>query len=680
MAMTVGERTRLRFFFGALGCVPLFLSGWFGWLQVLQAGEMKRPEGGRVALLAQAAEVQHERREHLPGARGTIVDRHGAILAMDCDAFEVRAEITIPRKHSADCKDARAYLLGMSRSLADALCRDNGLADRTAARAEHFTRIRDRIEAAFAWKDFPADGPLPAGAKRVREILVDRGVAVLSVIEALEELDRDQDGVLLHMQHDHARVYPEREVTYGLVGYVEDKPVLSPAGKLLAYRETALAGLEAVPELLPGAPGEREFHVDSKSHRFFTGVGRSAASPSRVESTIDLELQKAASRELERQALAVSGDAKDRPLWGALLMVEIATGDVLAAASWHRDVKHPRGAAFTPYQLLYEPGSIVKPLLFAYAREHKELDWDRSFDCSSTGADHHLDVPEVGGRRVRDDHGCGILTPHGILVNSSNIGSVKVGSLLSRDDWRRYLDVFGFERTLGLQMPAELVGYASKKGWLPGIKPAAFKKWTGSSYSIGYEHQVNALQMARAYLTLLNGATRELRMVRAVEVDGQRRERSVVAGSREFSPQTIEEVCAAMRDVLTDAQESTGRHVVAAFRKEGVELQGLLGGKTGTAKSRTTIKGKGTVEVRNASFVGFAPAEAPRYLVVCVLQRDDSARFYGGSYAAPPAVRLLLEALRLEERRRLGQGPQVSATPGSSGRSPRVAETGQAGR
>ena len=135
-----------------------------------------------------------------------------------------------------------------------------------------------------------------------------------------------------------------------------------------------------------------------------------------------------------------------------------------------------------------------------------------------------------------------------------------------------------------------------------------------------------------------------------------------------------------MRDVLTDAQESTGRHVVAAFRKEGVELQGLLGGKTGTAKSRTTIKGKGTVEVRNASFVGFAPAEAPRYLVVCVLQRDDSARFYGGSYAAPPAVRLLLEALRLEERRRLGQGPQVSATPGSSGRSPRVAETGQAGR
>ena len=84
--------------------------------------------------------------------------------------------------------------------------------------------------------------------------------------------------------------------------------------------------------------------------------------------------------------------------------------------------------------------------------------------------------------------------------------------------------------------------------------------------------------------------------------------------------------------------------------------------------------------MRNASFVGFMPAAAPRYLAVCVLQRDDSARFYGGSYAAPPAARLLLEAMRLEERRRLGQGPQVSATPGSSGRGLLAAETGQAGR
>jgi cell division protein FtsI (penicillin-binding protein 3) len=281
---------------------------------------------------------------------------------------------------------------------------------------------------------------------------------------------------------------------------------------------------------------------------------------------------------------------------------------------------------------------------------------------------------------VRDDHACGALASHGILVNSSNIGAVKVGSLLARNDWASYLDVYGLRRSLSLPMPNERQGHVASKGWLPGIKEPAFKKWTGSSYSIGYEHQVNAMQMARAYLTMLSGSRRELRLVRSVTVDGNRIEQPIVRGQREFSADTVELVRAALSEVISDDEGATGRHMVAAFRKEGTELVGLLAGKTGTAKSRTVIKGKGTVEVRNASFVGFMPAAAPRYLAVCVLQRDDSARFYGGSYAAPPAARLLLEAMRLEERRRLGQGPQVSATPGSSGRGLLAAETGQAGR
>ena len=680
MAVTQQERLRLRMIFGGMAVVPVFLGGWFAWIQVLQKGDMKRPDGQRVALSAEAATMQHQRKEKLPSARGTIRDRHGAILAMDCDAFEVRAEISTPKRVRRDVNAVRTWLRDLARSFADALCKDAGLADRAAARATHFERIEQRLSDAFGLRDLPATGAAPETFPWRREILVDRGVAVLSVIEALEELDRTQASVLLHMQHDHARVYPERQVTYGLVGYVEDQPVRNEAGKLLGYEERATAGLEAHTALLPGASGEREFRVDAKNLRFFTGIGHAASAPSAIESTIDLELQKAASRELERQAMAVSENDARRPLWGAMVLVEVETGDVLAAASWHRDVKHPRGAAFTPYQSLYEPGSIVKPLLFAYAHANCGLDWNRVYDCSSTGSDHHCDVPEVGGRRVRDDHACGALSSHGILVNSSNIGAVKVGSLLSRNDWARYLDVFGLRRSLSLPMPNERQGHVASKGWLPGIKEPAFKKWTGSSYSIGYEHQVNAMQIARAYLTMLSGCSRELRLVRSVTVDGSRIEQPIARGQREFSADTVELVRAALGEVISDDEGATGRHMVAAFRKEGTELVGLLAGKTGTAKSRTVIKGKGTVEVRNASFVGFMPAAAPRYLAVCVLQRDDSARFYGGSYAAPPAARLLLEAMRLEERRRLGQGPQVSATPGSSGRGLLAAETGQAGR
>ena len=99
-------------------------------------------------------------------------------------------------------------------------------------------------------------------------------------------------------------------------------------------------------------------------------------------------------------------------------------------------------------------------------------------------------------------------------------------------------------------------------------------------------------------------------------------------------------------------------------KEEGIDLHGLVAGKTGTAVSATVVKGKGKLEVRNASFVGFAPANNPRYLAVCVLQKEGNARFYGGSYAAPPAIRLLLHALRMEEQRRLRQEPQVSVAPG----------------
>jgi hypothetical protein len=65
---------------------------------------------------------------------------------------------------------------------------------------------------------------------------------------------------------------------------------------------------------------------------------------------------------------------------------------------------------------------------------------------------------------------------------------------------------------------------------------------------------------------------------------------------------------------------------------------GVIAGKTGTSVNKAT-------QVRTASFAGFAPVAAPRYLAFCVLQKDRAEGFYGGRYAAPAATRLLLHAL-----------------------------------
>ena len=72
------------------------------------------------------------------------------------------------------------------------------------------------------------------------------------------------------------------------------------------------------------------------------------------------------------------------------------------------------------------------------------------------------------------------------------------------------------------------------------------------------------------------------------------------------------------------------------------------------------LAGGQTVTMRNASFVGLMPAEDPKWLAVCVLQKKGGrARFYGSSYAAPPAVRLLLRCQELHGHDLLRQGPRM---------------------
>jgi cell division protein FtsI/penicillin-binding protein 2 len=141
----------------------------------------------------------------------------------------------------------------------------------------------------------------------------------------------------------------------------------------------------------------------------------------------------------------------------------------------------------------------------------------------------------------------------------------------------------------------------------------------------------------------------------------------------------VDLVMAAMTDVVSSDQHSTGRTVHAKMLKdEGIDVHGLIAGKTGTAKMTQRTRGV-AVEMRNASFAGILPPERPRYLAVCILQRDDDARFYGGSYAAPPVARLLLQAQKLEQRRRLRLEPQVSVAPGvqaGPGGGPETTETG----
>jgi len=668
VALRPGERTRVRLLFFSMGTVPVFLACWLAHIQVFQKGQLSRgPDRPPLRLGAAAVDAQSDVTVKLPAPRGTILDRHGAVMAIDCDTYEVRAEVRVPPKEREDAGRFHGFLGTLAVDLADALVRDPAGQERSQLRERHQTAIAERLVRAFKTADLPRSGALPKGAVPSRaNVLVCTDVDALANITALRAVDAARSHLTLDLQLKHKRVYPDREYTWGIVGFEMTVEVPGPRGpKDRSYVRWGATGMERLRVLLPGESGARTVMQDVGQRYYWTGPAELPSPAAMLHTTVDLELQRAACRELDRQAATRAATGKvTLPQWGSLLLVDVQTGDVLAMASFHRDEPNPKLAQVAPYQALYEPGSIVKPLVFAWALQKGGLDWNESIDCTSSGQ-HHERVVEETGRRVRDDHAVGVVSPHWALVNSSNIGAVKVGAKLSKDQWQDWFRYHGFGRSLDLGLVHEQVGGHHKDIFAP--KPETqFRRWSLSSFSQGYELQVNAMQVARAYLSMLRGRQSDLKLYRSVDLGD-----SAVAPvdtdnrPRELDPSTIEAVTAALTDVLSADEGATGRFVRDRFEKEeGIELHGLVAGKTGTAVSSTVVKGKGKLEVRNASFVGFAPANNPRYLAVCVLQKEGNARFYGGSYAAPPAIRLLLHALRMEEQRRLRQEPQVSVAPG----------------
>ena len=269
------------------------------------------------------------------------------------------------------------------------------------------------------------------------------------------------------------RSYPERELTYGLVGHIDTVRRTDPTTQRTSIETVGVCGIEAF-DALDSAPGEaRGFKQDGRGRPYFQAPLANVGRPNVVHATIDLDLQRIAQRELAAKAEAgTKADGTSLPLWGALLLIEVATGDVLAAASWHRDVKDPKAASWTPYQQIYEPGSIVKPLVFAYALQAGAVDWNQTYDCAQGSSEYRQRIASLGRRNpVKDDHDCHLLTPHGILVNSSNIGAAYVGLGLDREQWRDYIRFYGFGTSLGLGMP-----HGSKGG----THPQSFASATGS--------------------------------------------------------------------------------------------------------------------------------------------------------------------------------------------------------
>jgi len=310
--------------------------------------------------------------------------------------------------------------------------------------------------------------------------------------------------------------------------------------------------------------------------------------------------------------------------WGTGVVAVPGTGEILAIYSAKRQggrAVSERGADRAIAQP-YEPGSVMKPIYAAAVVDCGRLSYKSRIHCEN-GL-----YRTRGGGTVRDHHSYGTLSLEDIVVKSSNIGMAKVGENLGNRRLHEITERFGFSRPSNIGLPGESRGI---------VRPLGV--WDGYStrrVPFGHEISVTALQLTMAFCSLANGG--ELLRPRLVDhvrtPAGQvvwRSRRHVVR--RTVSRATAAATVAVMEQVV---ERGTGKACRLKYWSSF--------GKTGTAQ----IPGRGGyVDGAFAgSFVGGAPASAPR--VVCVIMTywpNRSKGYYGSKVAAPFVKQVLHKTL-----------------------------------
>ena len=262
----------------------------------------------------------------------------------------------------------------------------------------------------------------------------------------------------------------------------------------------------------------------------------------------------------------------------------------------------------------YEPGSAFKIITASAALEAGVVTEEDRFVCPG--------YVTVEGRRIR----CAKVSGHGAesfvqgTMNSCNPVFVTVGLRLGTERFYEYFDRFGLLKKTGIDVPGEAGTIMHKPENMGPVELA--------TVSFGQSFQITPIQLAATVSSLINGGVRitpHFGVKTADQISGRETPIEWKEGERILS----EDVSRRLRDILFQVVENGGGK---NGRVEGFRV----GGKTAT--SETLPRGTGRYI---SSFLGFAPADEPKVLALCII-RNPKGIYYGGQVAAP-VVRQLFE-------------------------------------
>ncbi len=426
-------------------------------------------------------------------------------------------------------------------------------------------------------------------------------------VERVRELCRDLRIQGVGWEPLCVRMYPEGRTASHVLGCTNDE------GK-------GLEGVEyAYDKWLHRGGDVRPILRDSRGRLIFTG-GAAADDPggARLRLTMDAGLQHAAERELE-EGLDRAG-AK----WGCAIVLDPGTGELLALANAPRfspdafedvpaDVRANHAVTH-----VFEPGSTFKLVTLAAALQESLVREEDETDCERGAF-------ALGDEVIHDVEAYGRLTLAEMFAFSSNIGFAKLGLKLGGARLLAKAREFGFGESTRAGIPGE------ERGLLR--RPA--EKFDVAAMAFGQGLGVTAIQMAAAYGAIANHGVL-MRPYAVAEVrDASGRVR--VSNRPEKVRQVVSAAVARRLTALLTGVVDVGTGRPAAIR--GVRVAG----KTGTSQ-KSDAKGYLPEGEKLVTFVGFVPADAPRFVVLVTLDRPKWGT--AGGVAGPVFREIALAALR----------------------------------
>lgn len=585
-----------RRLFGALlamvamiGCIAMRVL----WIQTAGSTRFSSKE---VNLVKQSV-LQREQRLQLDTGRGDFLDRNGVMLTGESYAALLVFPVRAPAEAEREAAAKLSRILGVE--------------------PEVWRQFREKLDTPRFWSGNAENG-LP---QRLTE----------GMVRSIESLQMDGLAIVPY-ERRYIPPYPASQLL-GFIGQDPDRvktefaPMLQQ-GRLKPDSRIGAAGLEKTFEpLLAGLGGTYiSLYTDSVS-RPIAGIGYRLHAPSnpyyplQVVTTLDRTLQ------IRLEELADRSGLRD----GAIVVLDAATADVLGMVSrpgYNPDRVDP-GAGGWSNRALKEavPGSIFKTVVAAAALEYGAARPDETFECHGAWGKYHFTCWKKEGH--------GTLTFRQAFAQSCNIVFGQIMKRLKPEQLEETAKRMGVGLPVGWQ--GELLRYPEFRQ-LDGEEPGRIwaegssRKDEGANLqtSIGQRDvRMTPLQAANLVVTLLNGGkAREVRVVKEIRYRTGRvlakfPERTLPAGDAGgrsgLSPSTSAILKEWMKDVVASGTGTALQHA-----------EWTLAGKSGTAQVP-----EGEKERYNQWFIGYGPAEAPRYAVAVASLKQagsgpEAVRLFGG--------------------------------------------------